>query len=181
MTKRAMVVSLAVVAVMALSLGMGGGAVGQSEAPKDPMAAGHFTGTYTSVIGDEWSWGQKQGQELDGIREDGIVSTTDPRINGAWKQVRNILEYPAERVFVSSGSARIDNPDGSWTGTFTGAYDHPEATGFVEEWNILTGSGAYDGLTALFHYSGDGSTLEGVIVPSSDLPTQPDPIAKPAG
>jgi hypothetical protein len=158
----------------------------QSGTPRDPMAAAHFTADFASTAGSDPAWTQAEGyQEVVDLWGAGTVAATDPRISGAWQQVRDMRKYPTDDIVVSTGSARIDNHDGSWSGTFTGAYE-AHGKGFAEEWNVLTGSGAYEGLTALFHWTGAwwgnaGSSLEGVIVPSSDVPPQPGPIAKPAG
>ena len=43
----------------------------------------------------------------------------------------------------------------------------------------MEGEGAYEGLTTVFRWHAEDSSLEGVIVPA-ELPALPDPVAPPA-
>jgi hypothetical protein len=173
-------ISLIAAISLILSVCLGPGAIGQSAAPVDPMGASYWTGTYTFIDSDSIEWQPGPGySEALGVTERASVEATDPRISGAWVQVRNLRSYASREpdqndVAVSSSTARIDNDDGAWVGTFNGYYGGPGG----EEWNVFVGEGAYGGLTAVFRYHGD-NTLEGVILPG-DLPAGPDPVASPA-
>jgi hypothetical protein len=170
--------------VVALALGLGSTALGQSEEPLDPMGASFWTGTASFVEGSftppvEENEGPAYGEVL-GIGRRIDVAADDPRIAGTMTQVQNarlsIDPDPTEGLsFVINGSARIDNADGAWVGTWT-SYGADRVGG--EEWYVLEGEGAYEGLTAIF--AGDVDTdspqgpLEGVIVPF-ELPAVPEP------
>jgi hypothetical protein len=111
-----------------------------------------------------------------GIWTGPTVEASDPRISGDWTQVANRASYsdrtgPGGSFSVNTSSVRIENADGAWAGTLTGMRRGDSE----HEWNVLEGEGAYEGLTAVFLWTRDGSTLEGVIVPAA-FPVLPDPI-----
>jgi hypothetical protein len=83
---------------------------------------------------------------------------------------------PPCQFTVHSGTTRIVNDEGSWEGTTLAlARGGRNAGGTVSDAIILTGSGAYEGLTAylVFDLSRDPATVVGVIFPGG-MP----PIAK---
>ena len=66
----------------------------------------------------------------------------------------------------------------------TRAHGSGPTTGFSdgtsgEEWHVVKGEGAYEGLTAVYRWDSDGISFEGVILPG-ELPPLPDPVALPA-
>ena len=174
---------------VALVLGLGSTALGQSEEPADPMGASFWTGTASFIEGSftppvDESEGPAFGEVL-GIGRRIDVAADDPRIAGTMTQVQNArLSSSADPVeglsFVIEGTARIDNDAGAWVGTWT-SYGADRVGG--EEWYVLEGEGAYEGLTAVFSGDVDAESpqgpLEGVIVPF-ELPQVPAPAAPPA-
>ena len=70
---------------------------------------------------------------------------------------------------------RIDLDEGAWVGTWQAYTDNRHG----EEWYVVEGEGAYEGLTAVYRYRTDDNSFEGVIMPG-ELPAQPDPLAPPA-
>lgn len=65
---------------------------------------------------------------------------------------------------VHSGTIRIENADGAWSGTVQGV---GPSMGTWQEFTSLTGEGAYEGLSAsLFGTSGSSGPLEGAIYPT---------------
>jgi hypothetical protein len=162
--------------VVALALSVGSSVMGQSQAPTDPMAPTHWTGTWTGLSNEGATETEGPGYTDVLVTTNGMVEATDPRIVGPWVQNHHIRTYhgPEGDVSVASATARIDNEDGSWVGSFTGYYT--DSSG--EEWNIFVGEGAYEGLTAVFRYQADNS-LDGVIVPG-EVPPMPDPVPPPA-
>ena len=128
------------------------------------MAPSAWTGTWTGTDGGVLS--EEAGPDYqDGTGwETATVEATDPRISGQWEQV--LTNRVFGDVLVKSATGRLENDGGAWVGTFHG-YAGPE---FNKEWNVFTGEGGYEGLTAVFTWTGDGSTLEGVIVPGELAP-----------
>ena len=185
MTKRTVRLGLIAAILAALPVGLGVSVSGQSEAPPDPMGASRWTGTWT------WSFSSggvdtRGGDYIDQQwTRHGVVAATDPRIAGDWTQnhlTRTYRDASGDVVGIGAATVRIDNADGAWVGTFTGHYALPEedvdASEGVDATNVLTGEGAYEGLTAVFRYDVDGS-LAGVIVPGEAL-AMPDPVLPPA-
>ena len=181
--------SLVTVAILALSLGLGSSAMGQSEQPLGPMGASFWTGTWTFIEGSftppvEETEGPVYAEVL-GISRRGDVAADDRRIAGTMTQVQNArlsdsMDEGEGHTFIINGTARIDNDEGAWVGTWT-SYGADRVGG--AEWYVLEGDGAYEGLTAVFWVdvepdSGQ-SPLEGVIQPAA-VPDLPDPIAPPA-
>ena len=162
-------------ALVVLATGFGSAALGQSEAPLDPMGASFWTGTWTGTSMDEPVESSGDGYTDTLVTVYGVVEASDPRIEGDWTQNHLIRTFPVREatgadVSIAAATVRIDKPDGAWVGTFTGYYGQPGG----EEWNTLSGEGAYEGLTAVFRYHADDS-LEGIIVPG-DVPPLPDAI-----
>ena len=169
---------------VALALGLGSTALGRSEVPADPMGASFWTGTGTFIEGSftppvEETEGPVYAEVL-GIGRRIDVAADDPRIVGTMTQVQNARlsnrPDPTEGLsFIIAGTARIDNDDGAWVGTWT-SYGGDRVGG--QEWYVLEGEGAYEGLTAIFAGDVDADSpqgpLEGVIVPF-ELPALPEP------
>jgi hypothetical protein len=168
-------------ALIVLAAGSSPTTSGQSEEPLDPMGASFWTGTLTPTGGGPAEEIPGPGfTDYIGAMGRGDLAADDARIDGTLTQVANgrLLgnrEAGAGDVGVVNGTARIDNDAGAWVGTYT-TYGGAPAR---EEWYVLEGEGAYEGLTAVFSFHGDDSIFEGVIVPG-DLPPLPDPIAPPA-
>jgi hypothetical protein len=172
---RAALLGAAVIGLLMCAASAAG--VAQSEPPLDPMGASFWVGDYADVQPPNVEFGPAEGHaEAMGVASEGILTASDPRISGRWRQVMNMWAYESREpggpsATVWSATARIDNDAGAWVGTFTGFMD-PTAS---REWNLLKGEGAYEGLTALFRWLPEESMQEGVIVPG-DLPPWPDPV-----
>jgi hypothetical protein len=166
--------------LVATSMCLGGVAAGQSDEPLDPKGAAYWTGTWVYTGGEPGAETQHPGyKEVLGITTLGEVTADDSRMAGAWIQVDDLhlamSREPGEgEVGIVNGTARIDNDAGAWVGTFTSFGS--DAGG--EEWYVMEGEGAYEGLTTVFRYHGADSSFAGVIMPSG-LPVAPDPVAAP--
>ena len=183
MTKRTLWLSLMAATVLILP-GVSP-AAGQSEAPVesqaplDPMRASFWTGSFTWTGGEPGEVAADPGFLELGVTASGDVVADDPRIAGTMRLLWNSREFdrPGEfYVGFVNGTARIDNDQGAWIGTYTAYGARPEGG---EEWYILEGEGAYEGLTALFRFHWEDGSFEGVIVPG-ELPPPTDPIAPPS-
>jgi hypothetical protein len=81
----------------------------------------------------------------------GAITATDPRFSGthyySWDADTYTLASGDEGPVTYAEGLRIENAEGAWQGQATGAMlpDGTSATGPV----VLTGEGAYDGLTAV--------------------------------
>jgi hypothetical protein len=157
---------LAVLSALVIGL-LAGSPVAAQDEVADPMAPSAWTGTYTGT-----DFGGLSETTGDTYREGtgwerATVVATDARFSGQWEQVLTDRNFGG--VGIKSASGRLENDGGAWVGTFQG-YGGPA---FDREFNVFTGEGGYDGLIAVFTWSRDGSTLEGVIVPG-ELPPTPD-------
>ena len=172
--------SLIAVTVVALVIGAASPAVGQSEEPMDPMGANYWTGTWTRTESQSGVATEHSAYtELLGEVVHGVVEADDPRMAGAWTQINNVRFAPSREsdegdVGIVNGTARIDNDAGAWVGTFT--LFGSQLGG--QEWYVMEGEGAYEGLSTVFRFDEDG--FAGVVM-SAGLPPLPDPVAPPAG
>jgi hypothetical protein len=170
-------------AIVALALSLGSSAVGQSDAPPGPMSATFWTGRWTFTGGEPGIETSRPGYtEVLGAIVRGDVAADDPRMVGTWTQVYNFHSAAGEgsgdgEVGISNGRVRIDSEDGAWVGTMAGYGGGRPVS--PQEWYVLEGEGAFDGLTTVFRFDGDDSSLEGVIFPSA-LPALPEPLPAPA-
>jgi hypothetical protein len=133
--------------------------------------AAWFTGTFIGSDGEPGE--QSPGQDytdIVGAVGRGEVQADDPRISGTFTQLGNIRL--AGDIGVVVGTNRIENDQGAWVGTNT-TYGGPLGH---EEWYVLAGEGAYEGLTAVFRYRSEDNSFEGVIVPF-ELPAMPAAVA----
>jgi len=105
----------------------------------------------------------------------------DPRLGGTLWQLWNHAsiggpKYRADGE-VMSGTVELVNDDGSWVGTMRGYIFHvPMRTHYRQL--ELTGTGAYEGLSALAYAVGPGGgahEFEGFVFPGG-LPEYPDPV-----
>ena len=106
-----------------------------------------------TVVGDVT---QLRGQEMTDTG-----SMNDPRLAGTTHITLDANIYGA--IAVEWGTSRIENADGAWEGTWTGASWNDGNATSVSGW--LTGSGAYAGYTYYFHVYGPSMPfqVEGII------------------
>ncbi len=101
-----------------------------------------------------------------------MVSVSDPRLDGdvliSWQTDEYVASDGADQV-LGSGTWRIETADGAWEGS----YVRLEADGLSDKSTaVLTGQGAYEGLTAVWEQTIDGSgwDIAGAIFPSGPPP-----------
>lgn len=137
------------------------------------------------------TWDDERGvEERRGGYWDDPIETDEPRLSGQLRSVLNMDTFGGP-VLGGDGSvvtARTElvNDEGTWTGTLRGySYPHSSA-GFPQRdliWHIeLTGTGTYEGLSALLYAHGPISTLslevDGFVFPGV-LPEYPDSFEVP--
>ena len=111
----------------------------------------------------------------------------DPRLTGTVTNVanhdRHIKKSEAINIMPSALGLRIENEAGSWSGQGTGVSHRgatiPQDEAFSLDTYLLTGAGAYEGLSAYLVVDGteDPVTVEGVIFaggmpPAPELPAE---------
>jgi hypothetical protein len=178
---RTLRLSLAGMVVVALLGGVGGVAMAQDEdpwlgdwlEPTEEGAFGFYGPDLTKCVLDkserEAEYGPEGGKEIRNLLFTCEVVFSDPRLTGT--QTTRLTE----RCFtmggcVSWGTMDIVGADGTWSGWFQGIED---PTGKTDLHIVLTGSGAYDGLTNIRHASGgfwSALTQAGVIYNSDPPP-----------
>ena len=127
---------------------------------------------------------------MEGVPEEGKVRTrdegfevrvediSDPRLAGTWRTILNKDVYRDSLSEVVTVARRIDNAEGSWLGHFAGYLD-PDG-GRRHQQGILTGTGAYEGLTAIVRMEDTGTLswdVHGVVFPGAlpEAPEYPEP------
>ena len=173
------------IAILAIGL-MAGSAVGvtaQEDAEVDSMAPAVVTGLFFGGCPD-------MGATVtapDGVTETKPTfscqrwETNDERLNGANIKVGNWEGYPDHGFQIEVGTFSTTNDGGSWTGVTTALVI--DAADGIEPVNIdtviLTGHGAYEGLTAYLiqDWSKDPVEVIGAIFPR-DMPEVPEPATE---
>jgi hypothetical protein len=182
------------ISILALGL-LAGSAVGvaaqDEEAAAEPGTPARVTGTIDDT-------GNELVQEptetvVDGVLEvRGVIvegdqfEMDDPRLTGTVTLAVNVDVHKVgdfEDIVAGSFALRLENEAGSWAGQGTSVghngagMSQEEALG-LDTW-VLTGAGAYDGLSAILIVDpgGDQPTVEGVIFagempPAPELPAQ---------
>jgi hypothetical protein len=125
----------------------------------DPMAAASVSGTLGEV-----------DFNADGtVGTADMVTSSDPRLGGVLTYVETKVHYPGD-IMVGASRAEIRSDDGAWVGTGT------ESSAGMGETMILTGEGAYAGLTAYLNldWGQIGRPFKGIIFPG-EMPEPPPP------
>ena len=108
-------------------------------------------------------------------------TVSDPRLAGTWRSIFNEDQYLTSPSWtgVWTRATRIDNAGGSWLGDLTG---YREPGGRWHHQGILTGTGAYKGLSAIVFIDDNGSQagtydIHGFIFPGElpEFPEYPEP------
>lgn len=157
-------------------------AVGSAAQDGDPAGAASFTGTIgeSAVVGEPTEAIVDGELQIHGVEREGPIESTDPRLTGTLSRV---IDFDVQRVnegdevAVITVQNRIVNEMGSWSGTSVGIGRMGPDVAAEEEFNfhtiLLTGEGAYDGLSAIvladFGQREVGADIEGVIH-QGDLP-----------
>jgi hypothetical protein len=109
----------------------------------------------------------------------------DPRLTGTARALQNAYGFEDPSYGPRVHTTRLENAEGSWVGTGY-AYQDPTTSG-MHVYQILSGEGAYEGLTAILQLSQPvfGQTLETTgVVFSGPMPATPEnpppPLEQPA-
>jgi hypothetical protein len=174
-TKPSLISSL-VVGLLAVSV------AGVAAQDGGPGAASYFTGTIggSDVVGEPTDAFEDGILKLRGLEREGPIDTTDPRMTGLLARAIDLdvhLAGEGEEVAILTVQYQIVNDEGSWSGTSPGVGFNGADVAAEEEVDfqtaLLTGEGAYDGLSAIllvdFAQRDGGGDIKGVIYPG-ELP-----------
>ena len=170
--------------------------VEQGAAPADsaPDVPHQFSGPCTYAGASSVAYGEEDGRFLQQL-EDGrfphreqsraICEMDDARLSGTLYQLWNHEGIGGPKFGadgeVLAGTVELVNDDGSWVGTTRGyIVNGPPRTLYWQ--HELTGTGAYDGYSALAYAVGEGMgdhEFEGFVFPG-ELPEYPYPVEVPA-
>jgi hypothetical protein len=129
-----------------------GGAVGVSAADEVAVEEPATTPVWVTLteqtncsagIPAEYSTGAGLAKRLRGLSFTCDNTFTDPRVSGRGSVVYN-EDCFEDGVCVGWGTAKLDGPDGAWTGWWNEIDDEADNTSF---YIVMTGTGAYEGLT----------------------------------
>jgi hypothetical protein len=186
---RAIKTTVSSILVIGLLTGSAVGVTAQDEeaAAEAPSGASYFTGTLDTAEGNVVV--EPDESIVDGVLEvrgvvveDEAIETSDPRINGTLSRALNVNVHKLsdfEDVVVEIAAWRIENEDGSWSGE-GGALIHdgaeiPQEDATNHDTIMLTGDGAYEGLTAyvLADWTEEPVAVEGAVF-VGEMPPPPD-------
>jgi hypothetical protein len=152
-------------------------------------AADRSPGHVTGEVGDLEIVGMGTETALDDrVRSTGTLgwdqTASDPRVAGRWtaSMVLDDLAstFAGSSLNLYSGSVLLENEAGYWSGSLAGyqAAEEPYPGLLQTE---LAGHGAYEGLSALLYYAGEGGidTFEGLVF-EGEPPPVPEPMEPPA-
>lgn len=163
-TVKATITSIVTIGMLA------GSAVGVTAQDADPAAPSVWSGELVPAEGEQISF-EDTPTYLEVLgRDSGRIEASDPRISGDWAQVLavRVFDPDGDGAVLQTATISIANEGGSWSGTYSGWAGGSSGQG----WNVLAGEGGYDGLTAVFSQTTDG-TVEGLIVPGA-APAAPE-------
>jgi hypothetical protein len=181
----------AAIITVVLLAGSAVGVAGQSEeeAPTLTFVTGKVI--KDSSPEDDWdeAWSDGSVVHVLGWRVARMVQWTDPRLPSEMVSRMNVDTHLAETDMMQTFAEtyRLEGPDGVWTGTGRAlAIEHGQQPGWLM---VLTGEGAYEGLSAMLvretvradpeSEDHDHILLKGYIF-EGELPPMPDPIEPPA-
>jgi hypothetical protein len=175
---------------MCLALG-GLPAAGQEASLAAPTAGGDAGSTAVSihieepecVEGDEGTTSYANGvRQLRGWTRHCRYDAYDPRFSGWSDIVHNVDCYSEDRSqCVMWGTERIPGPDGDWVGTYQGgSMSSGSGTGFRGNFEVLEGTGAYEGWTFVRYMDmaalgGEEWVIDGLIYEGPPPPVPPLP------
>ena len=174
-------------AVMLLLLGsLSAVAIAQSGQQGGPVTfvSGQLLSVSTDDSDEDWSVEDTVGHAR-GFKVTEVYEWSDPRLPADKVTTINMDMYAIgqSRETVFTAATILEGPDGYWTGSGTGFLD-PD--GVYRGAEVLSGHGAYDGLSAIITFTdldeampGTGDGAEGFIF-EGEMPPMPEPI-DPAG
>ncbi len=162
-------------------------AAAEADAEEDDLLATTFV---TGTLSEPSQITEGVESRVDGVTErrgwvfaGGLLETDDPRLTGSVTSVVNgderIVTGSAFFVDLQSGALRIENDGGAWTGSLTslnhGRIDEDPTTAI--DTAVLTGEGAYDGLSAylLVDATEDPAVVQGAVF-AGEMTPAPDPV-----
>ena len=160
------------IGLLAAGSAMGAGAQGAEEPGPAAYVHGFFDGV--DCCGDEVETFDDAGNRLTlrGMTGSGTSEMDDPRLSGVWEQTVSVDEFAQpdtdERVEIQWGELTITNDEGTWAGTWTSTYDSAAVSETPLIQYLLTGGGAYKGLSAILSVTRSGwprSAVAGAIFP----------------
>ena len=178
------------ISILAIGL-LTGSAVGvaaqEEEAAAEPSTPAKVAGTIDSEPSDLVQ--EPTETVVDGVLEvRGVIAEgdqfemDDPRLSGTVTLAVNVDVHKVsdfEDIVAGSFALRLDNEGGSWSGQGTsvghnGAGMSPEEALGLDTW-VLTGAGAYDGLSAILVVDPGGTevAVDGVIF-AGEMPPAPE-------
>jgi len=183
-------IKTSVISILAIGL-LAGSAVGvvaqDEEAAAEPSTPAKVAGTIDSEAGDLVQ--EPTDTVVDGVLEvrGGVAEgdrfeMDDPRLTGAVTLAFNLdVHKPSDFVDIMPAALalRIENEAGSWSGQGTGVFHGggtiPQEEVFNLDTWLLTGAGAYEGLSAILIVdpTEDPPTVEGVIF-AGEMPPFPE-------
>ena len=188
------------ISILALGL-LAGSAVGvaaqDEEAAAEPPVPVRVTGSIEAGGGFDFGTVEVTQDDERGVEErrgsfwDDPIALDEPRLSGQLRSTLNMDTYGGRDLggdgSVVTARTELVNDGGTWTGTLRGySYPHMDE-GFPQRdliWHIeLTGTGAYEGNSALLYAQGsfnDGLLeVDGLVFPG-ELPGYPDTVELPA-
>jgi hypothetical protein len=144
-----------------------------AQSPSEVVAAVTGTTTGFDATAAEQATKREDGTiEAHGLRLGGTLELSDPRLSGEVWSVHDYRDFNgySSGARVTSATMGIDNDGGSWAGTIRG-YEVPGN----DDWHAvidLTGSGGYEGLSAMLMMLDQGSywDIQGMVYPGEPLP-----------
>jgi hypothetical protein len=175
--------------ILALLGGLGGAVLAQADDDR-PVTATYVTGQQTDareVDGGGYARVGGIGQYHGAVYED-TLEWSDPRLSSSMWIAENLDMHDlgdGSEAWTWVGSIRLKDEEGAWTGREYGMGEFMD-DGLVLRPRVmmLSGDGAYEGLTAVFQRSWDPDdptyhvTVEGYIH-EGELPPMPDPVEPP--
>lgn len=170
---------LAAVAVLALS-GLGLYMVadgGPTTDPAPPAAVttldpeeviAKVTGSMTGSPGPDTVEIGQYAFEHRGMTATGLVIADDPRFDGQVEMAFEWDDFLPQAAFgaaTKSFTIHVETEEGAWDGLLLGIRYPEETYGHSHTAGLLTGSGAYEGLSTYLFLDGDSLSFEGLIFP----------------
>jgi hypothetical protein len=183
-------IKTSIISILAIGL-LAGSVVGvtaqEEEAAAEPSTPARVTGTIDPAASGPVQ--EPTETVVDGVLEvrgligqEGRIEMDDPRLTGTATLAVNVDVHKVsdfEDVVAGSFALRLDNEAGSWSGQGTsvghnGAGMSPEDALGLDTF-VLTGAGAYEGLSAILIVdpTGDQPAVEGVIF-AGEMPPAPE-------
>jgi hypothetical protein len=175
---------LFLVGTTTLALAGGIGAVTSAQTESDtPASTGSALLSFTLPYPEPSTLGVVEFADGQRFTHEGVFRFTldsgDPRLSGEMWTINSYYTFPDSGGNVWVGFAGLDDEGGAWRGTYHGYGTPYNERNYLQV--DLTGSDAYDGLSAILFATdnGTGFDVEGMIFPG-ELPPLPEMQEPPA-